>query len=174
MVAPLLACGGPEPESAPASIVSTGEERAAPTFVFAPVGVLDADNDGIEIAADGAMSVSGRPFGRWSTDGDFVDDEGTLRLQVTAEGVLRTADGVMLAQLDGDALRVGEHTLSVGADGIVQGVPEDAPPLRLVPADSPARRVALASLGMWLFIVAAGPASIHVESGPGEAVDPPE
>lgn len=162
----LVACGGGG-ATEPTTESTSGAETER--LVIAPVQILDPDGQGITIEADGTLRVAGQTLGRWTADGQLLDEAGTARISIDDTDAIRDAHGGLIAQFEGDRIRVGEHTLEVGVDGVLRGPPAGAPELRLVPSDSPARRVALAALALWLHVPVATTNEATSDSAP--AVD---
>ena len=144
-----LACGGGQIEetvSAPLEAASGHEEALddAPGTIIEAVQLLDDDDRGITIDAEGNLVVDGHPIGRWLADGTFEDDTGTAEVRIDSDGRLVTADGEELARFEGDVIEAADGTrFEIGADGLLPVTERTS--LRLVPADSRARRIALGS-----------------------------
>lgn len=153
----VLACGGgggAEEETAMASDDATGGDEVeavddASGPVIAAVQLLDEDDRGIVIDADGQLTVDGDPVGRWLADGTFEDLRERVRVRIDSDRIV-SADGEELAHFDGDAVESEGTKLEFDAEGVLRLTERET--MRLVPADSGARRIALASLllARWL------------------------
>lgn len=152
----VLACGGGggAEETAMASDGATGGDEVeavddASGPVIAAVQLLDEDGRGIVIDADGHLVVDGHPIGRWLADGTFEDIRERVRVRIDSDRIV-SADGEELARFDGNAVESEGTRFEFDADGVLRL--DERETLTLVPADSGARRIALASLllARWL------------------------
>ena len=151
--------GGPAGSGSAVTAGSAGDPTAGPGFpgVFALTEMkFFINNDlGIQIHADGTVedneSDPGQPA-KWqaifkiTTDGKLVGLQGNVQLGAMApDGTFKSSHGeVAPFKFAGEALVVDDKSLTIDAQGIVQGTPANAPPLRIEgTVDAGSRRAAL-------------------------------
>jgi len=151
-----LGCGGGSTTSSddsPPPDVSEGGETTVTrdAFVIAPFQ-LSFEDGVVGMNSEGVVTLEGEEGGaRFHPDGRIeVEGEGVV---ARLEGDALIADGEQVAEVTHEGIiRVDQYELSFAADGSVTGLPADAPPIRLEPADTPARRAAAVTLVMMIVL----------------------
>ncbi|MCA9685378.1 MAG: hypothetical protein KC457_24585 [Myxococcales bacterium] len=72
-----------------------GKTEAAPILVIGAAKIMQKDqpDKGIELAADGSVTIAGKPMGKVSADGKLSGVDGKVVMQVDAEGTVTSPDG---------------------------------------------------------------------------------
>ena len=157
----LGACGGstgPEPvaENDPATTGGEADPAAGSRsegvtpWVIAPLTMTDSGGQAMRIDAEGILSVDGNdgPTVQFHSNGDITVD-GERVGQMALDGVLRLADGTVVATIGPDGVtEVDGRAVSWGPDGTLVGGNPSGPGITLAPADSPAKRLAMTALLM--------------------------
>ncbi len=155
-----LACGGQTTSAEPVTTSGsetpnssesepTPEPERADVFVMAPFTMTDSGGTSISMSADGVVTIPGQPEARgprFFTNGDIQAD-GEVIATVLPDGTFRAQNGSVIGVIAEDgSVTIGEHSLSFGPDGGLIGGNPDGPTMTLSPADTPAKRQAMALL----------------------------
>ena len=146
----LAACASPALTEEGGAEESRGGEaaEAAAVFVIAPLTLLDDSGRSLALDAEGVLHLGAEDTPAphfWSTGEVTLDGETVARM--SEDGVLRTNGGSEIAVVEEDGTaRIGEQTLRFNASGELVGTHPGAPRVTLSPADSPAKRVAMAAM----------------------------
>jgi hypothetical protein len=122
----LLACA-----SKPAPTTTTPPAPASTPFTIVELKVLDGDDPGFMLHADGRIEMNHRAHkgdaptwttvGKLTADGKLVKEDGTEVGALQPDGTFKLAKGEAPFKFDGEVLVSGDKRITVDDKGVIQG-----------------------------------------------------
>jgi len=153
LVAPFATgCPSKKPDTTPTQPTGSntpppGDPNAKPdpnvTLELGEMKIIDI-NKGLAIAihADGTIEFDGQVGAKLTPQGQIVNDKGEVGFTLFADGSIKGPDGKIenLSLSNDGVIKSGDRTVSLKADGTLDGANPEAPQMRIEGATSPALR----------------------------------